>query len=250
LYLSPVPPLGSAGLRPGGSSPRRRNGDGAAHDKCGPGGADAQPAPLSDEVLMQLFLLSSYRGQTVAERAGEGQRRTAARAAGLVVPPPHVPAAALGPGGAGVRGFAQALSNEQAVQLLRHGSGPAGGAPAAAAGAAVDAAPAPFLLASLWGGAFDRLFSHVVLNLPRVVAEASLACASLPPTPVDADSRRGSPAPLPLPLSLAVGHPLLTSLQDMLTDVDVLTLVREAVAAKVAQRVAAMSAPSEPSAAQ
>jgi hypothetical protein len=102
------------------------------------------------------------------------------------------------------------------------------------------------LLASLWGGAFDRLFSHVVLNLPRVVAEASLACASLPAAPADADSRRGSPAPLPLPLSLAVGHPLLTSLQDMLTDVDVLTLVREAVAAKVAQRVAAMSAPGEP----
>jgi len=195
-------------------------------------------APLSDAVLLDVFVLSGIRGESAADKAREAARRAAAAAAGLVALPPSALAAPLAAGADAARAFAHALTNEQSVRLLRHGSGPGGGGGGAAAGggaarasAAVDAAPDARVLAGLWGGAFDRLFAHVVLNLPRLVAEASLACA--------AAVAPGAPAPLPLPLSLAVGGPLLASLQDMLTDVDVLTLVREAVAARVQARLLA-----------
>jgi hypothetical protein len=238
---------------------------------------------LSDDVLLQLFLLSQYKGQTKEEQRIEELRRKAARDSGLVVSAPHVPLSVLSDGATSAKTFANSLKNEQAVLLLRHGSGGSGSgakegenshikqqqsSSSSSSSSSLDAPVNPSVLAALWGGVFDRLFSHVVLNLPRLVAEASLSCSAAIDKEEneeeeenededDNDDERSKKkmnrnkqaststhtTPLPLPLSLAVGHPILTSLQDMLTDVDVLTLVREAVAAKIQQRLS----PSVPS---
>ena len=181
---------------------------------------------------------------------------------------PHVPLAVLSNGENSAKSFANSLKNEQAVLLLKHGSG--GGGERGGGGeesshstqtttpsSSLDAPVNPGVLAALWGGVFDRLFSHVVINLPRLVAEASLSCSAAFNDNKHEEGEEGEgmkkksstlattthTTPLPLPLSLAVGHPILTSLQDMLTDVDVLTLVREAVAAKIAQRLSNQLAP-------
>lgn len=236
--------------------------------------AASRTPEVSDDLILQMFLLSTIKGVSSAEKDAESAERRIASAAGLLALPSLI----------GPHGSAHGITNEQAIRLLRYGGGgsggaaqssPAAGGPAAAASSAssassqLDAHPTPFQLAAGWGPAFDQIFSHVVLNLPRLVAESALACASMQPkkggddgssrnnadrgrsrsparTTGSTRGRSSSPSssaakPLPLPLSLSIASPLLTSLQDMLTDVDVLTLIREAVASKIQARVAAMT---------
>lgn len=290
MYLWDHPPPGMAPLlsssTPSGGSPTR---DGSPSSDILPPYLPSnnyhhlRRPSLSDDVLLQLFLLSQYKGQTKEEQRIEELRRKAARDSGLVVSAPHVPLSVLSDGATSAKTFANSLKNEQAVLLLRHGSGGSGSgakegenshikqqqsSSSSSSSSSLDAPVNPSVLAALWGGVFDRLFSHVVLNLPRLVAEASLSCSAAIDKEEneeeeenededDNDDERSKKkmnrnkqaststhtTPLPLPLSLAVGHPILTSLQDMLTDVDVLTLVREAVAAKIQQRLS----PSVPS---
>lgn len=265
MYLWDHPPPGMSSLStPGGGSPSR---DGLSSYTTTPSYLHRRPS-LSDDVLLQLFLLSHYKGQTKEEQRIEEMKRKAARESGLVVTAPHVPLAVLSNGENSAKSFANSLKNEHAVLLLKHGSG--GGGEGGGGGeesshskltttpsSSLDAPVNPGVLAALWGGVFDRLFSHVVINLPRLVAEASLSCSAAFNDNKHEEGEEGEgmnkksstlattthPTPLPLPLSLAVGHPILTSLQDMLTDVDVLTLVREAVAAKIAQRLSNQLAP-------
>jgi hypothetical protein len=187
-------------------------------------------AGVSDDFLLQLLLLSTTQGQTAAQKKAEGEARAAAAAAGLLALPSLV----------GPHGGAHVLTNEQALRLLRHGSGEglASSSSSSFSPSPYDLTPAPLELAAGWAPAFDRIFSHVVLNLPRAVAEAGLATSSVFGGGEAAATKNATP--LPVPLSLSVASPVLSALQDMLTDVDVVTLVREAVAAKVQARIAGM----------
>jgi len=265
MYLWDHPPPGMTSLStPGGGSPSR---DDLSSYTSTPSYLHRRPS-LSDDVLLQLFLLSHYKGQTKEEQRIDEMKRKAARESGLVVTAPHVPLAVLSNGANSAKSFANSLKNEQAVLLLKHGSGGGGGeeggesshskSTTTTPSSSLDAPVNPGVLAALWGGVFDRLFSHVVINLPRLVAEASLSCsAAVNDNKQENENDEGEgrnkksslsamtthTTPLPLPLSLAVGHPILTSLQDMLTDVDVLTLVREAVAAKIQQRLSNQLSP-------
>lgn len=96
-------------------------------------------------------------------------------------------------------------------------------------------------LASGWGPAHDQLYSHIVLQLPRLVAEGvvqmSRGLQVQPTGSTSAGADKSSPLPHP-GLVLAVAFPLLSSLQEMLCDLDVVTLLREAVATKVQERLA------------
>jgi hypothetical protein len=250
MYLWDHPPPSDAAYTttPSGGSPTRDGGIQHLLPRRRPS--------LSDDVLLQLFLLSQYKGQTKEEKRIDLIKRETAQKAGLIVSAPHVPLSVLNDGPDIAKTFANSLKNEQALLLLKHGSGGMGSTTSSTSQkdstsqkhstSALDAPVNPSVLAALWGGVFDRLFSHVVINLPRLVAEASLSCSAVITSKEDDEDNEGQgkhmlltkqATPLPLPLSLAVGHPILTSLQDMLTDVDVLTLVREAVAAKIQVRL-------------
>jgi hypothetical protein len=248
MYLWDHPPPSDAACytTPSGGSPSRDGSNGGMQHLL-----PRRRPSLSDDVLLQLFLLSQYKGQTKEEKRIDLIKRETAQKAGLLVSAPHVPLSVLNDGPDIAKTFANSLKNEQALLLLKHGSGGINKTMNSTSQkhsttSALDAPVNPSVLAALWGGVFDRLFSHVVINLPRLVAEASLSCSAAITSKEDDEDIEGhgkhtlrtkQATPLPLPLSLAVGHPILTSLQDMLTDVDVLTLVREAVAAKIQVRL-------------
>lgn len=95
---------------------------------------------------------------------------------------------------------------------------------------AVDA----LALATHYSGTLDEMLTHTVLNLPRLVAEAASAS-------VGRVVSRGGGADVHVTRAVAsaVGGPLLAALQDTLSDVDVVTLIREAVAARVQSSIVA-----------
>ena len=100
-----------------------------------------------------------------------------------------------------------------------------------------SAAAAAAALSSGWGGEFDRIYSAVVLGLPPLIARAALGLPSgeARGTVVDAVDAEGvgtslTPAEA---ASLAVGSALVSACQGLLTDAEVVTLLREAVAARV-----------------
>jgi len=107
---------------------------------------------------------------------------------------------------------------------------------------------APVELAAGWGPAFDSLYAYTVLQLPRLIAEGAVqqglrgsqAQGSSATAAVGGEGAGAAALPRPPHpgLVLATAAPLLAALQDMLADVDVVTLLREAVALRVQSRLA------------
>ncbi len=218
-------------------------------------------AGMSNDVLMQLLLMSAATASAEAKAAKqplhaseEGTRRKGSRAGARSEDDGRaykLPAETAESAATTLRNSAAQLA--VAGQALNAAVGAASGLSSTPSSSSSSSSPSESVIASAWPQHFDALYSHVVLQMPRLCLEAGLtsAIAAAPASSSSSSSatvsiasadghgsmsgsaRGTSNVSMKEQVPMAVAWAVLGSLQDMLTDPDVVTLVREAVSAKM-----------------